>query len=82
MPRLRWLGALALACAGLAHAQPYPSQPIRLIVPWPPGGGVDTAARIISQPLAARLGQSIVVENRPGAAGNIGTELAARANTV
>jgi tripartite-type tricarboxylate transporter receptor subunit TctC len=79
MPRLKWLGALALACAVLAHAQPYPSQPIRLIVPWPPGGGVDTAARIISQPLAARLGQSIVVENRPGAAGNIGTELAARA---
>ncbi|MFM9884090.1 MAG: Bug family tripartite tricarboxylate transporter substrate binding protein [Burkholderiales bacterium] len=61
------------------HAQPYPTQPIRLIVPWPPGGGVDTSARIIAQPLSQRLGQNIVIENRPGAGGNIGTELAARA---
>ena len=75
----KWLGAVVLVCAGLAQAQPYPSQPIRLIVPWPPGGGVDTAARIIGQPLGQRLGQSIVIENRPGAGGNIGTELAARA---
>jgi tripartite-type tricarboxylate transporter receptor subunit TctC len=49
-----------------------------MIVPWPPGGGVDTAARIISQPLSTRLGQPIVVENKPGAAGNIGTELFTR----
>lgn len=70
---------LSLLAAGLAQAQGYPNQPIRLIVPWPPGGGVDTAARIISQPLSARLGQNIVIENRPGAAGNIGTEAAARA---
>ena len=70
---------MLLACAGVVQGQPYPSQPIRLIVPWPPGGGVDTAARIIAQPLGARLGQSIVIENRPGAGGNIGTELAARA---
>ena len=79
MTGARWLGAVLLACAGVAQGQPYPSQPIRLIVPWPPGGGVDTAARIIAQPLGQRLGQSIVIENRPGAAGNIGTELAARA---
>jgi len=79
MTGARWLGAVLLACAGVVQGQPYPSQPIRLIVPWPPGGGVDTAARIISQPLGARLGQSIVIENRPGAGGNIGTELAARA---
>ncbi len=61
------------------HAQPYPTQPIRLIVPWPPGGGVDTSARIVAQPLSQRLGQNIVIENRPGAGGNIGTELAAKA---
>ncbi|MHB8908340.1 MAG: Bug family tripartite tricarboxylate transporter substrate binding protein [Syntrophales bacterium] len=72
------LVAIMLACAGLAQAQTYPSKPIRMIVPWPPGGGVDTSARIISQPLSERLGQAIVVENRPGAAGNIGTALFTR----
>jgi tripartite-type tricarboxylate transporter receptor subunit TctC len=75
---------MLLALAGLgtvphaAEAQTYPSKPIKMIVPWPPGGGVDTAARMISQPLSEKLGQPIVVENRPGAAGNIGTALAAR----
>jgi tripartite-type tricarboxylate transporter receptor subunit TctC len=72
------LAAMALAFAGAAHADTYPSKPIRLIVPWPAGGGVDTSARIISQPLSERLGQAIVVENRAGAAGNIGTALAAK----
>jgi tripartite-type tricarboxylate transporter receptor subunit TctC len=72
------LGAVLLAWAGVAQAQTYPSKPIRMIVPWPAGGGVDTAARIISQPLSERLGQPIVVENKPGAAGNIGTALAAK----
>ncbi len=57
---LRAAAGVALACAaGWAHAQPYPAQPIRLIVPWPPGGGVDTSARIIAQPLSQRLGQNI-----------------------
>src|SRR5258705_2966335 len=74
----KWLAAL-LFCAASAQAQNYPNQPIRLIVPWPPGGGVDTSARIIAQPLAERLGQSIVIENRGGAGGNIGTEIAAKA---
>jgi tripartite-type tricarboxylate transporter receptor subunit TctC len=72
------LAALAMLCAGVAQAQTYPSKPIRMIVPWPAGGGVDTAARIISQPLSDRLGQPIVVENKPGASGNIGTALAAK----
>jgi tripartite-type tricarboxylate transporter receptor subunit TctC len=74
-----WPALLLLACVTLSHAQNYPNQPIKLIVPWPPGGGVDTSARIIAQPLSERLGQSIVIENRGGAGGNIGTEVAARA---
>jgi tripartite-type tricarboxylate transporter receptor subunit TctC len=73
------LATVILVCAaGLAQADTYPSKPIKMIVPWPAGGGVDTAARIISQPLSERLGQPIVVDNRPGAAGNIGTALAAK----
>src|SRR5262245_1294594 len=72
------LGAVLLTFAGAAQAQTYPTKPIKLIVPWPPGGGVDTSARTISQPLSERLGQPIVIDNRPGAAGNIGTALAAR----
>ena len=77
----RWAGVVAvwILFAGTAFAQTYPTQPIRLIVPWPPGGGVDTSARIIAQPFGERLGQSIVIDNKPGAAGNIGTEQAARA---
>ena len=80
-PSNRWAGVVAgwILAAGVASAQGYPAQPIRLIVPWPPGGGVDTSARIIAQPFAKRLGQSIVIDNKPGAAGNIGTEQAARA---
>ncbi len=71
------LPAIFAASAGLAHAQAWPTRPIKLIVPWPAGGGVDTAARMISEPLAQRLGQPIIVDNRPGAAGNIGTAIAA-----
>lgn len=67
-----------LSCSAFVQAEGYPNKPIRMIVPWPAGGGVDTAARIISQPLAERLGQPIVIENRPGAGGNIGTALAAQ----
>ncbi|MBI3375308.1 MAG: tripartite tricarboxylate transporter substrate binding protein [Betaproteobacteria bacterium] len=80
MGKIHWVAAaLSLLFAASAHAQSYPTQPVKLIVPWPPGGGVDTSARIISQPLSERLGQSIVIDNRGGAGGNIGTELAARA---
>jgi tripartite-type tricarboxylate transporter receptor subunit TctC len=63
-----------------AQIKDYPTRPIKLIVPWPAGGGVDTAARIISQPLAERLGQPIVIDNKPGAGGNIGTALVAMEN--
>lgn len=72
------LTALMMLGAGIAQADTYPSRPIKLIVPWPPGGGVDTSARLIAQPLSERLGQPIVIENKPGAAGNIGTALAAK----
>lgn len=71
---------LSLALAwGLAAAQPYPSQPIRLIAPFPPGGSVDITARLIAEPLAGQLGTRIIIDNRTGASGNIGMELAARA---
>jgi tripartite-type tricarboxylate transporter receptor subunit TctC len=75
--RLALLAIFAVA-AGVAQAQPYPVRPIKLIVPWPAGGGVDTAARMIAEPLGQRLGQPIVIDNRPGAAGNIGTAAAAK----
>jgi tripartite-type tricarboxylate transporter receptor subunit TctC len=70
------LAVVALACAAAAHAQQYPVKPIRLIVPFPPGGGTDATARILTQALAETAGWQIVVENR---AGRIGTELVAKA---
>ena len=77
---LRFLCAfLALAAAHSAAAQTYPSQPIKLIAPFPPGGSVDITARIIAEPLAGQLGTRIIIENRSGASGNIGMEMAARA---
>jgi tripartite-type tricarboxylate transporter receptor subunit TctC len=68
--------ALAFACP--AAAQTWPSQPIRLIAPFPPGGSVDITARLIAEPLAGQLGVRIIVDNRSGASGNIGMEAAAR----
>ncbi len=62
-----------------ARAQPYPAKPIRIIVPFTPGGATDTAARIMAQALGNEHGWRFVVENRPGASGRIGTEVAARA---
>jgi tripartite-type tricarboxylate transporter receptor subunit TctC len=70
--------ALGLACAN-AVAQPYPSRPIRLVVPFTAGGGTDITARLVGQKLGERLGTSIVVDNRTGAGGIVGTEIAARA---
>ena len=70
--------ALLALVPALAGAQAYPNKPVRLIVPYPPGGGTDVVARILSEPLAAELGQSIIIDNRGGAAGNVGTDLAAK----
>ncbi|HZT62294.1 MAG TPA: tripartite tricarboxylate transporter substrate binding protein [Burkholderiales bacterium] len=71
--------ALAALAISAAHAEVYPAKPIRMIVAYPPGGGTDIVGRTIAQKLGETLGQSVVVENRGGASGNIGTEIAARA---
>lgn len=70
--------ALSLICATTALAQTFPSKPIRLISPYPPGGGTDATARIIAQALGDQMGQQVVVDSRGGASGRIGTELAAK----
>ena len=69
--------AAGLGCA--AAGQDYPTRPITLIVPYPPGGGVDAMARIVGEKLSAALGQQVVVDNRGGGGGNIGTRTVARA---
>ena len=83
LPRRQFLhfaaGAAALpAVSRIAWAQSYPTRPVRIVVGFPPGGGTDIAARLLGQWLSERLGKSFVVENRPGAAGNIATEAVVR----
>jgi tripartite-type tricarboxylate transporter receptor subunit TctC len=74
-----FIGAGGVLAAGLpAFAQPYPNHPVRLIVPYAPGGGSDTTSRIMAKPLAELFGQQIVIDNRPGAGTIIGAELAAK----
>jgi tripartite-type tricarboxylate transporter receptor subunit TctC len=74
------LAALALAlCSIAAHAQTYPDRPIRVIVPFAAGGGTDFLARLVSERLTTGLGQPVLIENRPGAAGALGSEMVARA---
>jgi len=85
MPLLQSIAiAVLLAAAAIASAQPlaladYPARALRLILPFPPGGGTDTLGRILAQELSERVGQPVIAENRPGAGGNIGNEAAARA---
>lgn len=73
------LAAMAIPVAAPALAQAWPSKPVTYIVPFPPGGTTDVLARIIAQKLGPALGTTIVVENRPGAGGNVGSEFVARA---
>jgi tripartite-type tricarboxylate transporter receptor subunit TctC len=71
---------LALACTTLSGYAEYPDHTVKIIVAWPPGGVIDTTARVVGEQLATQLGQPVVVENRVGANGNIGTTAAARAS--
>src|SRR5437667_12331636 len=77
-PSLAW--AVSILISAQAHSQDYPTKPIRIVVPFSPGGVADNSARVVAEPLAARLGQQVLVENRPGASGNIGTQQVAQAD--
>jgi len=70
--------SVALLIASAVWAQDYPTRPVRMVAPFAPGGATDVLARIVSQKLYERWGQTVIVDNRPGAGGNIGAELAAR----
>ena len=75
---MRFLWTLLFAFASLAHAQSFPNRPVTLIVPFSPGTGIDILARVLAPKLGERWGQAVVVENKAGASGNIGTDLVAK----
>jgi tripartite-type tricarboxylate transporter receptor subunit TctC len=84
LPRRNFLhlaaGAAALpALSRIARAQAYPTRPVRIVVPYAAGLSPDIIARLVGQVLSERLGQQVIIENRPGAGGNIGTEVVVRA---
>jgi tripartite-type tricarboxylate transporter receptor subunit TctC len=73
------LGVLGVLATAPAWSQPYPAKPVRLVVPFPPGGTADTLGRIVAAKLTESLGQNFVIENRPGAGGLVGSDLASKA---
>lgn len=73
------LGTALVAASASAATPAYPERPLRFVIPFPPGGGADNLARILAQPVAEQLAQQIVVDNRPGAGGNIAAEIVSRA---
>src|SRR5262245_29266405 len=79
-PTQYFLAAAVVLAAAAAQSQDYPSRPVRMIVPFGPGGASDFVARIITPKMSDILGQQMVIDNRSGAAGNIGVEVAARAS--
>src|SRR5690554_6134442 len=72
--------AFGLLLGSFAQAQEWPQQPVKVVVPFAPGGSVDTLSRFMSEQLQKELGQPFIVENRPGAGGNIGTEAVVRSS--
>ena len=80
--RIRYLGlavALLALTSGSAVAQGYPNRPIRVLVPFAAGGAVDTLARLVGQKLSESFGQPVIIENRPGAGGNLASDVLAKA---
>jgi tripartite-type tricarboxylate transporter receptor subunit TctC len=76
---IAFAAALVFSCAAFAQQQSYPSRPIRMIVPWPPGQATDLAGRVVALKLSELLGQQVIADNRPGAGGMIGTDMVAKA---
>ena len=78
---VKWVAGVLVAfvLAGLAAAQPYPARPVRLVIPFPPGGSNDVVGRVIAAQLTDRLGQTMVVENSPAGGGIVGINTTAKA---